>query len=227
MQTRDVIIIGAGPSGLFCALHLPEGLKVLILEKSEHSATKLLMSAKGRGNLTNVSLDPALDYVSSDTSFVQQAFRQYGVQDFLQFLRENAVAFQEEENSRILLQSGKVSQFREVLVQKLAEKGVEISYGQELQSVVCQEEGGFKIQTSSASFSAKKVILATGSKSVPKLGSSDIALQVARDFGLKYTDFYPALVGFETEKDLSSLSGSSVMGKGELYVRGKLIYEQS
>jgi predicted flavoprotein YhiN len=76
MQVRDVIIIGAGPSALFCALHLPPNLKILLLEKTEKAAQKLLMSAKGRGNLSNIHLT-ASDYVSDKPKFVQQALTQY------------------------------------------------------------------------------------------------------------------------------------------------------
>ena len=164
--------------------------------------------------------------MSSDGSFVEQAFRQYSSRDFLDFLVGYDIPYVQEENGRILLASGKVAQFHEFLLQKLAERGVEIVYGQDLQSVSKVGEL-FSVQTVSETYSTQKVILATGTKSIPKLGSSDIALKIAKDFDLRYSDFYPALVGFETEKDLSSLSGSSLIGKGELYYQGKLLYEQT
>ena len=65
------------------------------------------MSAKGRGNLTNMKIQAGKDYVSDDLRFVEKAFETYGVNDFLAFLKENGIPFREEENGRILLQSGK------------------------------------------------------------------------------------------------------------------------
>jgi len=169
MNIRDVIIIGAGPSGLFVALQLPSHLSVLILEKSEKAAQKLLMSAKGRGNLTNADINPLQDYVSDDSSFVQQAFNQYSNTDFLNFLTSQNIEYIQEENGRILLKSGKVSQFQESLLQQLEKKGVKIGYGQELLTLQKTGDKTFLIQTTTDTFNASKVILATGTKSIPKL----------------------------------------------------------
>ncbi|MDR0282332.1 MAG: NAD(P)/FAD-dependent oxidoreductase [Candidatus Peribacteria bacterium] len=169
MNIRDVIIIGAGPSGLFAALHLPVHLSVLILEKTEKAAQKLLMSAKGRGNLTNVSINPLQDYVSDDSSFVQQALDHYSSADLLHFLETNNIEYFQEENGKILLKSEKVSQFHDFLLQQLEKKKIEINYGQEFLTLQKQEDGLFQLQTSQGLFLASKVILATGTKSVPDL----------------------------------------------------------
>jgi predicted flavoprotein YhiN len=88
-EVRDIIILGAGPSGLFCGLHLPKQAKVLFLEKSEKPASKLLLSAKGRGNLTNLQINPKQDYTCDNPNFVQTAFEKYGAKEFLQFLAES------------------------------------------------------------------------------------------------------------------------------------------
>lgn len=226
MNIRDVIIIGAGPSGLFAALHLPVHLSVLILEKTEKAAQKLLMSAKGRGNLTNVSINPLQDYVSDDSSFVQQALDHYSSADLLHFLETNNIEYFQEENGKILLKSEKVSQFHDFLLQQLEKKKIEINYGQEFLTLQKQEDGLFQLQTSQGLFLASKVILATGTKSVPDLWTES-ALSVAKQLNLPYTDFYPALVGFETEKDLSSLSGSSLIATGTLLHNGKPLYQQT
>jgi predicted Rossmann fold flavoprotein len=224
---RDVIILGAGPSGLFCGLHLPSKANVLLVEKTEKPAVKLLLSAKGRGNLTNISLNSVRDYVSDDPIFVTSAFERYGVQDFLSFLNEANFPIREEEHSRILLQSGNVAQFHEFLLNAVAEQGRVIAYQQEVQSIEKNADGIFTVNTLSSHFFARNVILATGTKSVPALGSSDIALTIARRFGLPFRAFFPALVGFETKEDLSVLAGSSVVGKGRLYEGERVIYEET
>ncbi|MDR0369323.1 MAG: NAD(P)/FAD-dependent oxidoreductase [Candidatus Peribacteria bacterium] len=225
MPIRDVIIVGAGPSGIFSALHLPSDLNILLLEKAEKPAQKLLMSAKGRGNLTNIHLS-AQEYVSDDSHFVQQALSHYGPQDFLSFLNQHMIAYHKEDNGRILLASGKVAQFHDFLLSQLSDRRIEIAYRQSLLNLR-KEKGIFLIETTTDHFQAKNVILATGSKSIPALGSSDIALQIAKKYALSSTDFYPALVGFETTKNLSALSGSSVIANGELYLHNKLVYQQT
>lgn len=225
MQMRDVIIIGAGPSGLFAALHLPQHLRVLILEKSSQAAVKLLMSAKGRGNLTNTSITPRQDYQTSDSDFVEAAFECYKVQDFLDFLAKQKIEVQEEAGSRILLKSWKVLQFRDFLIDTLRERGINILYEQELLDII-PGSSSFQVKTDKENFQSKKILLASGTKSIPKIGSTDIALQLAKKFALWYTEFYPALVGFETEKELAILSGSSLNARGELYCNKKLLYQQ-
>jgi predicted Rossmann fold flavoprotein len=224
---RDVIILGTGPSALFCGLHLPKSANVLFLEKTQNSASKLLLSAKGRGNLTNIKLNPMKDYVSDNIQFVKSAFEKYGVQDFLSFLEQAGFPIREEENGRILLQSGKVAQFHEFLLNKVKEQGRTIAYQQDIQDLEKNADGTFTVKTASSQFLAHNVILATGTKSIPALGSSDISLQIAQKFDLPFRAFFPALVGFETQQDLSELSGSSLIGKGELYENGNLIYQET
>ncbi|MDR2191214.1 MAG: NAD(P)/FAD-dependent oxidoreductase [Candidatus Peribacteria bacterium] len=226
MQIRDVVIIGAGPSGLFCAAHLPKNKRVLLLEKSSISASKLLMSAQGRGNLTNTLLHPLSDYQTSHPAFVAKIFQSYTVRDFLAFLTAHDIAFHEEDNGRILLTSRKVSLFRDFLLHQVSEQGGEILYHQDFQRLEKTKQGYFILHTLSDVFYAKQVVLATGSPSFPQLGSSEIALQVAKDFQLTFIPFYPALVGVETEKNLSFLAGSSVVGKGALFHRNTLVYQQ-
>lgn len=225
MPIRDIIIIGAGPSALFCALHLPSDLKILLLEKTEMVAQKLLMSAKWRGNLTNIHIT-SKDYVTDDEKFVEQSLQKYWSKEFLSFLEQYEIPYHEEAGGRILLDSWKVKEFQMFLLNEIEKKGIQISYNQDICSLK-EEQDSFQIKTVQDQFWAKKVILATGSSSIPSVGSSDIALKIAKEFHLKYSSFYPALVGLETEKDVSSLSGSSLIGKVELYDDGKLLYQQT
>jgi predicted flavoprotein YhiN len=134
---------------------------------------------------------------------------------------------QEEANGRILLQSSKVAQFHEFLINETEKQGRIIAYQQNIKKVEKNKDGTFTVQTASKEFIASKVILATGTKSIPALGASDIALQIAQDFNLPFRAFTPALVGFETEKDLSTLSGASLIARGELHIKGKKVYEQT
>jgi predicted flavoprotein YhiN len=127
------------------------------------------MSAKGRGNLTNCSLQLSQDYVTDSPDFVHNAFQQYATKDFLHFLDEHYVTYQEEENGRILLQSRNARQFRDFLLQQLLQQGRIIKYAQDLQQVKKKADGTFEVQTASEVFTAKNVILATGSPSIPQI----------------------------------------------------------
>ena len=219
----DLIIIGAGPSGLFTALQIEKDLKLLILEKSEVPAQKLLLSAKWRGNVTNRTADES-HYFPEGKVFVKKAFEHYGVSDFLSFLENHHLAFHEEDFWRILLDHG-AKEFQQCLLTKLQEKKIPIHFGESPETI--QKNHYFEISTHCWTYFSKNLLIATGSKSVPSLWSSDLATQVAQQFHLCYEPFYPALVGFETEKDLSSLSWSSLIAKGELWIDHKKVSEQT
>jgi len=219
----DVIIIWAGPSGLFCAIHLPEYLKVLLIEKADIPAQKLLLSAKGRGNLTNLNAS-AKHYFPENQEIVEKTLHQYGPSDFLSFLKKYEIAYHEEDFGRILLDQ-KVKPFHEKLLEIAEKQDRTIQFSEECLKIT-KEADSFKVQTERGEYLAKKVIISTGSPSVPPLWSTSFATKLAQSYSLKYAPFYPALVGLNTEKQLSSLSWSSVVAKGELWSWNHKLYEQ-
>ena len=222
----NVIILWAWPAWLFCANKIEGWKSILILEKSDSSAQKLLLSAKWRWNITNTIINPKEDYATDDSDFVKSAFDKFWVKDFLKFLANEWIEVKEEMGGRILLKSGKVKEFHEKLLQIVENKWVEIKYNSEFLDVNKMEDWNFEIKTLNWIYYTKKFIVATWWPSFPKLGASGIANDIARKFNLEKTEFYPALVGFETSKNFSSLSWSSVIWKLNLLEWNKIIYEE-
>jgi predicted Rossmann fold flavoprotein len=223
----DVIILWAWPTWLFCANKINEWKSVLILEKSDFPAQKLLLSAKWRWNITNLKINPKKDYATDYSDFVKSAFDKFWVKDFLEFLDNEWIEIKEENNGRILLKSGKVKEFHEKLLQLVENKWVEIKYNTEFLDINKMKDWNFEIKTSNWNYYTKNFIVASWWPSFPKLWASDIASYIANKFGLKATPFYPALVGFETSQNFSSLSGSSVIWKLNLIKWDKVIYGES
>ena len=113
----DVIVLWAWPAWLFCASKINKWVSILILEKSDSPAQKLLLSAKWRWNITNIKINPKKDYATDDSDSVKSAFDKYWVKDFLEFLDKEWIEIKEENNGRILLKSSKVKEFHEKLLQ--------------------------------------------------------------------------------------------------------------
>ena len=222
----DIIIIWWWPAWLFCASQISHSYSIAILEKNSIPAQKLLLSAKWRGNITNININPPKDYVSDNIDFVVNAFNKFWVKDFINFLNNEWIWIKEEDNGRILLQSGKVKEFHEKLLNTVIDKWVKVEYDNELLDVKKASDKWFEVNTNNWRFNAPKIIVATGWPSFPKLGSSAIAINVAKKFNLEISEFYPALVGFETSQDFSSLSWSSVIWKLNLLEWNNVIYEE-
>ena len=226
-KVYDIIILWAWPAWLFCANKINEWKDVLILEKTDSPAQKLLLSAKWRWNITNVKINPGKDYTTDDSNFVNSAFDKFWVKNFLNFLNEEWIEVKEENNGRILLKSGKAKEFHEKLLQLVENKWIEIKYNSEFLDINKLEDWVFEIKTSSWTYYTKNFIVSTWWPSFPKLWATAVAEDIASKFGLKTTPFYPALVGFETSQNFSSLSGSSVVWKLNLIKWDKVIYEES
>ena len=223
----DIIILWAWPAWLFCACKIFDWKNILILDKADSPAQKLLLSAKWRWNITNAKINPEEDYATDDSNFVNSAFDKFWVNDFLNFLNEEWIEVKEENNGRILLKSGKVKEFHERLLQLVKNKWIEIKYNSEFLGIDKFKDWVFEIKTSNWNYYTKNFIVATWWPSFPMLWASWIAIDIAEKFNLKTTEFYPALVGFETKQDFSPLSWSSVIWKLDLQKWDKIIYEES
>ena len=226
-QFYDAIVLWAWPAWLFCANKIDEWKNILILEKSDSPAQKLLLSAKWRWNISNLKINPNEDYATDDSNFVVSALDKFWVKDFLYFLNEEWIDVKEENNGRILLKSGKVKEFHEKLLQLVENKWIEIKYNSDFLDMDKLENWVFEIKTSNWNYFTKNFIVATWWPSFPKLWATAIAEDITNKFGLKTTPFYPALVGFETNQDFSSLSWSSVIWKLDLIKWNKVIYQES
>lgn len=221
----DVIILWAGPAWLFCASKISSKLSVLILEKSESPAKKLLLSAKWRWNITNRNINPESDYVSDNLDFVKSSFSIFWSNDFLEFLKNEWIELQEEDNWRILLRSGKVKEFHERLLSNVINNWVDIKYDSQFISFN-KHNNIFGVRTTEWTFVSRNFIIATWWPSFPKLWATNIAIDIANNLWLNTTPFYPALVWFETVQNFSSLSWSSVIWELKLLKWDNIIHEE-
>ena len=203
----DVIIIGAGASGLMCAANLHPKQKVLLIDANEKIARKIKISGGGKCNITNRSVS-SQNYVGK-RSFVKKTLERFNNGDLLEFLKRNGLEpvlrkgefyFCKKSSDEIIELFERLTKKRELLL------GAKVS-------AVRKEGEHFLIETTKGAKRAKKVIVASGGESFKSIGASDIALKIAKSFGISYTPFSPALVGMTLQKDqfwMKELSGISI-----------------
>ena len=185
----DVIILGAGAAGLMCAMTAgARGRRVLLLDHAEAAGKKILISGGGRCNFTN--LDTKADrFLSDNPHFCRAALAGYGAQDFVALVDKHGIAWHEKTLGQLFC-DGSARQIVAMLLEECAAVGVDIRLSHRITAV----EPGFRVETDHGTFTASSLVLATGGPSIPKMGASGFAYDVAARFGLKLVPPRPALV---------------------------------
>jgi predicted Rossmann fold flavoprotein len=213
----DAIIIGAGACGMMCAVQAGFlGKKVIVLEKGSKPGAKILISGGGRCNFTNLYSSPD-QFLSSNKHFSKSAFKQWTVEDTISFFETYGISGQEKTLGQLFPEDKNARDVVEVFTSICADFGQEIICNAQVSDVV-QTATGFEVSCEVGSrqktFSAPKVVVATGGLPIPKMGATDFALRLARKFGLNIVETAPALVPLTiTGKDeewYAALSGNSV-----------------
>jgi len=209
----DVIVIGAGAAGLMCALVAGQrGKSVVVLERGERIGAKILISGGGRCNFTNLHANPE-NYLSSNPDFCKSALARYKPEDFIALVERHGIAYHEKKLGQLFCDHSS-REIVEMLRQECDEAGVQIKTGVDVTEVRRSEaDGCFEVETPRATFRAKRLVVATGGLSLPKLGATDFAYRIARQFGLDVLPIRAGLVPFTFGgKDLEfcrALSGIS------------------
>jgi hypothetical protein len=206
MKIYDVIILGAGASGLMCAAHLSKNLDVGIVDINDKVAKKLKISGGGKCNITNVNVSS--DNFDGDLQLLSFALETFSKDDLLKFLQLNGVNLEIRKN-RYYFCKDSSDEIIDVLKKK--SKHAHILLNREILEIKKSDEI-FEIKTSKGILKTKTVVVATGGKSYQTLGASDIGVRIAKDFGLKVKEFSPALVGMTLQKEqfwMKDLSGLS------------------
>ena len=191
-QRFDAIVLGAGAAGLMCAARAGQrGRRVLVLEKAEVPGKKILISGGGRCNFTNLGAGPA-NYLSANRHFAKSALARYTPQDFLELVERHGIAWHEKTLGQLFC-DGSAKQIVAMLRDECDRGGVTLRCGEEIASVA-REGDGFIVTTHNGSFTAPALVIATGGPSIPKMGATDFAYDLARQFGLKIVEPRPALV---------------------------------
>jgi len=226
-QTFDVAVVGAGAAGLMAAIFAArEGARVVALDGAKRLGAKILISGGGRCNVTHDVVHPA-DFNGSRNA-IAKVLRTFDVPATIDFFRDLGVVLKREETGKLFPVTDRAATVLDALVGAARDVGVEIRTGFRVESI----EGSGRLvrsssradETSAPHFTingdlhAKRVILATGGRSVPKTGSDGHGYVLARRLGHTVTNVFPALVPLVLDHWLTKLSGTSV--EVELILRG-------
>lgn len=190
---HDVVIIGAGAAGLFCAGMAGQmGVRVLLIEHANKVAEKIRISGGGRCNFTNRDTSPA-QFLSANPHFCRSALARYTPQDFLALLQRHHVAWHEKHKGQLFCDRS-AEDIITVLLDECAQGRVERWQPCSVQAVRANAAGGFELETDRGRVQAPRLVIATGGLSIPKIGATDFGHRVAQQFGHRLQDTRPALV---------------------------------
>ena len=211
MEKTDVVVIGGGAAGLFCAIAGGKrGRKVVVLEHSERIGKKIAISGGGRCNFTNLNTR-ADNFISHNPHFCKSALARYTPADFVSLVEKHGIAYHEKKLGQLFC-DGSSAQVIEMLLKEANEVGVEIRCGSSVLKVTRND--GFAVETNNGLLTAESLVVATGGLSIPPLGATDFGYRLARQFGLAIVEPRPALVPFilpgAAQRELATLSGISI-----------------
>lgn len=205
-MTYDAIILGAGGAGLMAASVAGQmGARVLVIDHAEKPGKKILISGGGRCNFTNIGTTPG-QFLSANPHFAKSALSRYAPQDFLALVERHGIAWHEKTLGQLFC-DGSARQIVAMLLSECALGGVEIRLNTPI-GEIGHADGLFHV----AGVQARNLVIATGGPSIPKMGASGIAYDIAQRFGLPVVTPRPALVPLTTgpeDADLREISGVS------------------
>ena len=203
-QNFDVVVVGAGAAGLFCAAQAGQrGLKVLLIDHAEKVAEKIRISGGGRCNFTNRDLDPRAPhkhFVGHNPQFCRSALSRYTPQDFIALLDKHGVPYQEKHKGQLFAQrsaediihmllaecaAGKVERWQPCSVKKVVFSA---------SSPIDTGASSYQIETSRGTVQARSLVVATGGLSIPKIGATDWGYRLAQQFDIPLIERRPGLV---------------------------------
>lgn len=206
----DVVILGAGAAGMMCAIRAgARGRSVLIVDHAKSPGDKIRISGGGRCNFTNIHASPK-NYLSANPHFVKSALARYSAQDFIDLVDRHGIAWHEKTLGQLFCDDSARDIIR-MLLAEMDAAGAKL----ELQTGITAVEkttDGFRIGTSRGeTIEARSLVVATGGKSIPKMGATGLAYDIARQFDLKLVETRPGLVPLTLDPNLleklSPLSG--------------------
>jgi len=208
----DVVVIGAGAAGLFCAAEAGKrGRSVTVLDHAKKIGRKILMSGGGRCNFTNMYASHE-NFLCNNPHFCKSALSRYTQWDFISLVAEYGIAYHEKTLGQLFCDES-AADIVNLLVNECRKANVEITTRCEILSVSKTDEG-FALSTSKGDYECESLVIATGGLSLPKLGATPFGYKLAKQFGLKVLPTRAGLVPFTLhEKDktiLAELSGVAI-----------------
>ena len=224
----DLLIIGAGAAGLFCAAQAGQlGLRVLLIDHAPRLAEKIRISGGGRCNFTNREAGPA-NYLSENPHFCRSALARYSPQDFIALLQKHGIGFHEKHRGQLFCDEGS-ERIIQMLLDECQAAGV-LRWQPCTVAAVHALAQGFELETSQGPVRAPSLVVACGGLPVPKIGASDFGLRLAQQFGHELVTPRPALVPltFSAESwapfaELAGLSLEVVVSAGQGKQRARFL----
>ena len=224
----DAIILGAGGAGLMCAgVAGQRGRRVLLIDHADQAGRKILISGGGRCNFTNVGAAPER-FLSANPHFAKSALGRYRPEDFIALVDRHRIAWHEKTLGQLFC-DGSARQIVHMLMEECAKGAVRISLGEAIADVD-HADGLFSVRYGDETAAAPALVIATGGPSIPKMGATGFAYDLARRFGLKVVEPRPALVpltlGGEDVlfRELSGVSAEIVARAGKTAFREAALF---
>ncbi len=209
----DVIIIGAGAAGFMCAIEAGKrGRSVLLIDHAKKPAEKIRISGGGRCNFTNLHASPA-NYLSNNPRFCISALKRYTQHDFIALVKKHHIAFHEKTLGQLFCDESAL-QIIDMLKKECASANVTIQLETSVSKISREGDGTFTLKTNRGDYSCASLVIATGGKSIPKMGATAFGYDIANQFGLNIIPPRAALVPVIFEGDMlrfvKNLSGVSL-----------------
>jgi predicted Rossmann fold flavoprotein len=208
----DVIIIGGGAAGLFCAVEAGKrGRKVLVLEHAGRVGKKIAISGGGRCNFTNIHAT-ADQFLSANRHFSKSALARYTPRDFITLVEKHGIRYHEKKLGQLFCNDS-AQQIIDLLLNECADAGVEVRCNYTVDAIA-RIDDHFEVTTKPQPLTSTSLVIATGGLSIKPLGATDFGYRIAEQFGLTIEQPRPGLVPFTLEPSLlerlSKLSGISI-----------------
>jgi len=231
LKQYDVIVVGAGAAGFLSAISAGEnGANILLLEKMNREGRKMLISGKGRCNITNTAYQSAFfKKIYPKPKFLKYAFFQFFSKDIINLLEKNGLMTKEERGGRIFPEKDKAADVVNTLLKIIKSKNIDIKKNAKLTEIITENDTvkavNIQIDGKFETINTKNVILCTGGKSYPATGSSGDGFVVAKKLGHKIINLRPALVPLKTEGNIAGkLQGLSLKNANvSIWVNNKKI----
>src|ERR1700693_353355 len=227
-QAFDVIVLGAGAAGLMCALTAGQrGRKVLLLDHADRVGAKILISGGGRCNFTNLHSAPDR-FVSGNPDFCKSALGRYTAADFISLVERHCIPYHEKTLGQLFC-NGSARAIVAMLLAECAQGGVDVRVGHTVTDI--SRSDCFRLDTGHGCFTASALVLATGGLSIPKMGATGFAYDVARQFDLKVIEPRPGLVPLKVTgetlalcQNLAGVSVDAIASCGRDSVRENILF---
>ncbi|WP_304178865.1 NAD(P)/FAD-dependent oxidoreductase [Phenylobacterium aquaticum] len=192
METYDVIIIGAGAAGMMCAIEAGKrGRSVLVLDHAQAAGEKIRISGGGRCNFTNINTNPQ-NFLTANPGFQISALRRFRPRDFIAMVDRHHIAWHEKTLGQLFCDDS-ARQIIDMLLEEMAGVGAALRLETAVDRID-RTEAGYSLSAGGRQLACSSLVLATGGKSIPKMGATGYAYEVATQFGVPVTPTRPALV---------------------------------